>query len=153
VCIDTGPRCYTTCDGLAPGNYQWCGACNYFIQCVGGQMFFQLCPSNLVWHDLFALCLSASPTCTECLVYAPTTTPHPDATTVPTPSELILITKTNIVYYKTYLFYLNTRMPINTLYCTIYYMFEFTISAAPLTSVNHAVGWEYKLIVCLSMSV
>jgi len=90
ICIDTGPRCHSTCDGLVPGNYQWCGACGWFIQCVGTTLFFQKCPANLIWHDLYSACLSASATCTECVVYGPTTTVDPLATTTPALGMLLL---------------------------------------------------------------
>src|SRR6218665_3912255 len=69
TCINTGLTCIESCAGLADGNYQWCGSCQWFIQCSGEVAYYQPCNANLYWHDDVKACVSVSDTCTECVVH------------------------------------------------------------------------------------
>jgi len=84
-CIDTGPRCYNDCSSNpGQGEHQWCGACNWYLTCVGTVTYYRPCPGAQIWNDVSKACLLSSSTCFECLIYKPSpsaspasTTPHP----------------------------------------------------------------------------
>lgn len=67
-CIDTGPVCIETCTSNPNGNYQWCGSCQWFIQCSSGNTYYQPCPANLYYSHNVGGCAATSTTCTECIV-------------------------------------------------------------------------------------
>ena len=69
TCINTGLTCIESCAGLADGNYQWCGSCQWFIQCSGEVAYYQPCNANLYWHDDVKACVSVSDTCSECVIH------------------------------------------------------------------------------------
>ena len=69
TCINTGLTCIESCAGLADGNYQWCGSCQWFIQCSEGVAYYQPCNANLYWHDDVKACVSVSDTCAECVIH------------------------------------------------------------------------------------
>ena len=62
-CDDTGASCVDACEGQGAGSYQWCGRCDYFIECVAGEAYYTACPPGLVYDHSLARCEFESTTC------------------------------------------------------------------------------------------
>src|SRR6218665_3928949 len=67
TCINTGLTCIENC--VADGIYQWCGSCQWFIQCTGEIAYYTPCNANLYFHNDVKACVSVSDTCTECVIH------------------------------------------------------------------------------------
>jgi len=64
VCSSTGPICVESCPNTQNGNFQWCGRCDYFLACSGGQEHFMPCQTGLVYDHNLQRCEFQSGTCT-----------------------------------------------------------------------------------------
>src|SRR6218665_1126911 len=88
LCQSTGPNCRSDCYSTPNGNYQWCGRCDYFLQCSGGSEYYTECPSDLYYDDSTKSCEVSSTTCFQSPCYQDLTTAISTAivsiTTVPT---------------------------------------------------------------------
>ena len=68
-CTGTGPTCLNDCLGQRDGVYQWCGRCDYFLQCTGGATAITKCQQDtLFYDDNFKACIAVSSTCTQCSI-------------------------------------------------------------------------------------
>jgi len=64
-CASTGSVCIETCggSGTQQDNYQWCGSCKYFLQCIGGVTHHTPCQPGLVYDHNKGWCDYESDTC------------------------------------------------------------------------------------------
>lgn len=75
LCGSTGEECIDDCDLSLNGVYQWCGRCDYFLQCSGSGSYLQACQPGLYYDNSVQACVYESTTCHDSPCHEVITTP------------------------------------------------------------------------------